>query len=74
MIPYLLQYLNRNREGVIQMSELHDLKSKINKTIYNINRDHFLLIEEMLSDGDDLHNRVLKQIHSLKNELSKLNK
>ena len=56
------------------MSELHDLKSKINKTIYNINRDHFLLIEEMLSDGDDLHNRVLKQIHSLKNELSKLNK
>ena len=49
-----------------------ELKARVQKSISSVMRDELNLINEMLSDGDDFHNRVLKQVSSLKNKLEEL--
>ena len=49
-----------------------ELKARVQKSISSLMRDELNLISEMLSDGDDFHNRVLKQVSSLKNKLEEL--
>lgn len=49
-----------------------ELKARVQKSISSLIRDELSLINEMLSDGDDFHNRVLKQVTSLKNKLEEL--
>ena len=49
-----------------------ELKARVQKSISSLMRDELNLINEMLSDGDDFHNRVLKQVSSLKNKLEEL--
>ena len=49
-----------------------ELKARVQKSISSVMRDELNLINEMLSDGDDFHNRVLKQVSSLKIKLEEL--
>jgi hypothetical protein len=49
-----------------------EFKAHIISTLTSVQRDELLLITEMLSDGDKLHTRVLKQVASLQAKLDSL--
>jgi hypothetical protein len=49
-----------------------ELKARVQKSISSLIRDELNLINEMLSDGDEFHSRVLKHVSSLKSKLEEL--
>ncbi len=47
----------------------HDQIGQNNKNITNVINDPINIAKEMLSDGDPLHNRILKQIQRAEDKL-----